>query len=240
MINEEYFINNGLTQNQTKKALLLYNIAKTISNENLVLKGGTSLLFGHNLTRFSSDLDYDGLGKINIMEKVIKTLKDNKVHYSNIYDKKYYDKITNNLKESHRILYGKEDSIKIEIDYNTNYIDKKENKEINNGIYMYNKNTLTELKYNAFTDRTKARDLFDIAYLLAYNKNGFTNGMLKGIYDKYNKVGKDNFKKLFKEDEILRNYNTDKLFNYFEKTIIELNSSLNVNSNNVSKKGKSR
>jgi len=88
-INEKYLKDSlSLDDDKTKRILLMYDIAKIISADNkndLLLKGGTSLLFCYGLPRYSTDLDYDGYNyNIDIMDKIKSVFNTNKLNLDGI------------------------------------------------------------------------------------------------------------------------------------------------------------
>lgn len=135
------------------------------NNEPAVLKGGTSLLLTHNLDRFSEDMDFDlppgtasdfrkhimkaaetigiAVDGINI-KKDTETTKRYMVHYTSAFSEKDYP-------------------LKIECSMR-NEIEKADVENIN-GIKVYSVPRLAELKAEAFVNRDKARDTYDIAFL---------------------------------------------------------------------------
>lgn len=49
---------------------LMESILKNLSDTPLVLKGGSALYLGYGLNRFSEDLDFDSLKKLNLLNKI--------------------------------------------------------------------------------------------------------------------------------------------------------------------------
>jgi len=63
-----------LTNIEKDHYLLMTNIVKILSDTPYVLKGGTALMFGYNLDRFSEDLDFDSTKKLNLETKIYDSL----------------------------------------------------------------------------------------------------------------------------------------------------------------------
>ena len=59
-----------LTKHETSHADLMRAIARSLRDTPLVLKGGTALLFGYGLDRFSEDLDFDSHQKLNLESRI--------------------------------------------------------------------------------------------------------------------------------------------------------------------------
>src|SRR6266542_3681923 len=50
-------------------------IAKSLSDTPLILKGGTALLLVYGLDRYSEDLDFDSIKKINLENRIKQAIK---------------------------------------------------------------------------------------------------------------------------------------------------------------------
>lgn len=59
-----------LTDIEKDHQLFMANIVKSLANTPYVLKGGTALMFGYKLDRFSEDLDFDATKKLNLETKI--------------------------------------------------------------------------------------------------------------------------------------------------------------------------
>jgi predicted nucleotidyltransferase component of viral defense system len=55
----EYANEDGLTAEQKKRLRFMKALARECAGLPMVLKGGTALLFGYGLPRYSEDLDFD-------------------------------------------------------------------------------------------------------------------------------------------------------------------------------------
>jgi len=139
-------------------------ILKTLSTKELVFKGGSALLFGYGLDRFSEDLDFDS--PYNITAKsLINMLKPLK--FSDVNIKK-------DTQTTKRVIVMFDDvSIKLEVslrDSNYSY-DKK---PFLNKMSIYTIDALSNMKLDAFENRTTARDLFDLGFILYEKHNELT------------------------------------------------------------------
>jgi predicted nucleotidyltransferase len=124
--------------------------------DTFVLKGGTALLVGYQLDRFSEDIDLDGTVS-QLPELVDAFCKQNKYSY----------KIAINTPTVQRcfINYGIEGKpLKIEVSFRRREINVSETSVIN-GVRIYTIDSLCIMKSNAYTERDKIRDLYDLAFI---------------------------------------------------------------------------
>ena len=63
-----------LTEIEKDHKLLMRNIVQSLADTPYVLKGGTALMFGYDLDRFSEDLDFDSVKKLNLETKIKENL----------------------------------------------------------------------------------------------------------------------------------------------------------------------
>ena len=63
-----------LTEIEKDHKLLMRNIVQSLADTPYVLKGGTALMFGYALDRFSEDLDFDSVKKLNLETKIKENL----------------------------------------------------------------------------------------------------------------------------------------------------------------------
>jgi len=223
-INRQYFENTlQFNKEKTDRILLMYDIAKSISsdNKNLIIKGGTALLFCYGLPRFSTDLDYDGIDYIlNINNNVTNVFKNNNLELSSINIKKDTDTVKRFMVHYKEAEYN---PIKIEISFrnidNDNILDYKTNI---NGLNTYNINYLANNKINTFLDRMAARDIFDAAYLFREYPDVIDKGLILKCKDKMNSIGIDQLEKIIKSDEILKDFDTDDILINFDKNLNNL------------------
>ena len=132
-------------------------ILEKMADKPLIFKGGSSLLFGYGLDRFSEDLDFDVNYPLNI-KYVINSLKDIATDFNIKKDTETTKRLIVNIDN---------DFIKIEISLRKiRNIDDSKLKSFINNIKLYSIDELLKLKINAFKSRVVARDLYDIAYIL--------------------------------------------------------------------------
>lgn len=131
-----------------------------IETENYILKSGTALYLCFKLDRFSEDVDLDGKAKGELTELV-----------ERFCDKKGYAfRIAKNTDTVERFMinYGNvEKPLKIEASYRRKEISADETAHIN-GILVYKIEPLLIMKINAYTNRDKVRDLYDMTFLYGH------------------------------------------------------------------------
>lgn len=215
-----------LTIKQKIHIALMYKIVKEISNIPLILKGGTGLLLGYGLNRFSEDLDFDSAKKFNLESKLkniklsnykildINHKKDNSTTSDKYFIVYEYNKDNDNLTEN----------LKIDISYRAIYNDIKYN--IINGIKIQDLKSIFTTKIGIGLDgenvnkiRYKFRDLFDINFIVNNYPNIITNDNLIRIYNCINNPEKiiSDFNLDFKKDKHFNIYPT-----LLEDTCLEL------------------
>ena len=150
--------------------LLLYEFSSLTNN--LVFKGGTALYKIYGFPRFSEDIDFTAIGKIDINKIIDKISKKHKFKISkktfgtSIMLKFSFDGF---LTEKNRIRidinrYHKTKNYSL-IPFISSYIDFPPFM-----LYVMNKNEILAEKIHAIYNRNKARDLYDLFYLLRTEK----------------------------------------------------------------------
>ncbi len=158
------------------EALLLKEIFESSFGSSLIFKGGTALRLAFNSPRFSEDLDFDQIKKIN-KEKFEKFIDSVKVKYPEIVRIETMDKyFTLLVLIKIKVEYlNKVFSIKLEISKRPN--DLKKNKDYSDKVIKTEVSPLTVLvpvaslemilrgKADALKNRKAARDVFDYWYI---------------------------------------------------------------------------
>lgn len=168
---------------QEERTTLMRHIAQEITastKDAIVLKGGTSLLPAYGLDRFSVDMDYDGKYPVEI-EKHIERAADK----CGITIKTINLSKNTNTTRRYKVHYEEHNTnrppfpLKLECSFRQALtIDEADVIEMD-GIRVYRINKLAEQKVGAFLSRERARDIFDIHFLLRRHPNAF-NGSLLG------------------------------------------------------------
>jgi len=160
-----------LTEIEKDHKLLMRNIVKSLADTPYVLKGGTALMFGYDLDRFSEDLDFDSVKKLNLETKIKENLPSG---FEIVEITKPKD---TNTVQRYKVTYitpnGKR-RLKIETSYRKKDINKEDYRLID-GMQIYTIDFLLDNKLKAAHDgdtpRTTARDLYDIQFIV----NNFEN-----------------------------------------------------------------
>ena len=175
-------------------------VAKDIQDLPIVLKGGTALLLCYGLDRFSEDLDFDAPKKFSLAGRVervparvapdfsLKTVKDTqtvqrlKVHYR----KEAFERLLK-IETSFREAPNPEDVV------------------VADGIRTYRVGALIDQKVRALAGRTKARDLYDLAFLARAYRTDFSNAALAAIAKIMHDVEtvESRFREAFEDDTTL-------------------------------------
>ena len=132
----------------------------------IVLKGGTSLLLNFNLDRFSEDLDFDANKKLNLISRLKAVLNQitDRYSYKIVKDTDTVQRIRVNYIKNHL-----ERSLKIEISFRNSFDESNtitKTDDDNLKVKTYRIEHLIEQKISALIGRTKARDLYDVNFLL--------------------------------------------------------------------------
>lgn len=95
---------------------LMESILKNLSDTPLVLKGGSALYLGYGLNRFSEDLDFDSLKKLNLLNK-IKSSAPPDIAIDDIQIKKDTDTVSRYIVHYHIQGTNIKDFLKLEVSY---------------------------------------------------------------------------------------------------------------------------
>jgi predicted nucleotidyltransferase component of viral defense system len=158
------------TIGQNEHIKIMQSVMTEIKNLPLILKGGTSLLLCYGLDRFSEDLDLDGIKKLNLVNKLKPVF--------NRLTLKYEIRIPKDTDTTQRINIYYETAIskgklKIETSYRDGFIE--DDIAVINGIKTYKINKLIEQKVSALENRTTARDLYDVTFLVSNYPKHFSD-----------------------------------------------------------------
>lgn len=155
---------------QNEHIQIMQAVMKEIKSLPLALKGGTALLLCYDLDRFSEDLDLDGRKKVNIQSKLKSVLNRTTLKYEIRIPKD--TETVQRLNVYYETLKSK-GKLKIETSYRDGFSDK-DTVEIN-GIKTYKISKLIEQKISALKNRTTARDLYDVNFLISKYAEYFSN-----------------------------------------------------------------
>ena len=121
-----------------------------------VLKGGTALMLCYGLTRFSEDVDLDGVTGYDIFSIVDSFSQLKGYSYRKAKD-------TQTVKRA-MIHYGGYKPLKVEVSYRKSVISSGSYSVVN-GILVYNILSMLDEKLRAYLGRTALRDLYDIVFI---------------------------------------------------------------------------
>jgi predicted nucleotidyltransferase component of viral defense system len=171
-------LNKGQTEKDYLIDLILY-ITSSNTKDELVFKGGTCLNKAYNMDRFSEDIDFTQIKETDhsrLSEKIIHDLKYFNIE-STATQKRAYGTVTTKFSIRGPLYMGEDKTkttIKVDVNTKSTVIIKPESMRINSLypevpsthiLVMHKKEILAE-KIRALLTRAKARDLYDINYLL--------------------------------------------------------------------------
>jgi len=187
MITKEQLLDVGrikkLNKGQAEKDYLIDVILVSIasnSKDELVFKGGTCLNRVYNMDRFSEDLDFTqtkGIDLEKLSERIIKDLSYFSIE-ATAKQKKLYNSITTKFRIKGPLYTGDDKSqttLQMDVNTKSTVIVKPESVRVSSlypqipstlVLAMHKKEILAE-KIRALLTRAKARDLYDIHYLLS-------------------------------------------------------------------------
>ncbi|MCL2008928.1 MAG: nucleotidyl transferase AbiEii/AbiGii toxin family protein [Synergistaceae bacterium] len=137
------------------------------NEKSAILKGGTSLLLTRGLDRFSEDMDFDLTpGTVTDFQKhILKAAESVKLDIDCINVKKNTETTKRYMVHYQSAFTKQPDVLKIECSMR-HEIEEKD-AEIIQGLRVYSIARMAELKTAAFIGRDKARDTYDVAFLVA-------------------------------------------------------------------------
>ncbi|TXH56088.1 MAG: nucleotidyl transferase AbiEii/AbiGii toxin family protein [Bacteroidia bacterium] len=199
---------------------IMQAVVKDFSDLPIVLKGGTALLLCYGLDRFSEDLDFDANKKLNLSSRIQKVLsrktQDHTINIAKNTDTVQRLKIHYIHEKVSRLL-------KVEVSFRDT-IQDNEIVEIK-GIKTYKVSRLIEQKINALLNRTKARDLYDVNFLIKNFSSHFSNKAIEQLNIAVANMNhlEARFKPAFADDDLV---DEDELVNILlsiEKSLENLN-----------------
>lgn len=160
------------------------------NTDKFVLKGGTALMECYDLNRFSEDIDLDGIkGRNKDIDKIIESFAlKNGIPFN-------HNKNTNTTDRYFLHYNGDSHPLKIETSFRNEHIDYSTT-IIKNGIRVYDIDTLAEKKLNAFNQRDKIRDMFDVIFIVKNYWDDLSNKMKSMINDAFSYKGIDYYETL--------------------------------------------
>ena len=160
-----------LTPSEQKHTEFMKSVASELVNTPAVLKGGTALMLGYGLNRFSEDLDFDNTKALNLDKKIRDAADKSGIQIESIKLKKDTD-TTKRYIVSYESELGR-GRLKIETSLRSKDIPQQDTTTIE-GIKTYKVDKLVAQKLDALEGRSKVRDLYDINFLADKFPEAFT------------------------------------------------------------------
>lgn len=167
-----------------------YNLMKSLlqyinkMSDRFVLKGGTALMLGYGLDRFSEDIDLDGFDR-----KIGQFIEK----YCDLNDLECHCIKNTSTVIRYMIKYNeKNNPLKVEVSFKEKNLDENKFEKIDD-INIYNINNLLIMKNNAYNHRDKIRDLYDIVFILNNYKEQINEYVLDVIKDSFTHKGLEQF-----------------------------------------------
>jgi predicted nucleotidyltransferase component of viral defense system len=175
-------------------------IARDFHELPMVLKGGTALLLCYGLDRFSEDLDFDAPKKFNIAGRIEKIL----ARFTQDFDVKTVKdtETVQRLKAHYRNAAG-DRLLKIETSFRKE--PDAQDVIVSDGIKTYRIGTLIDQKIAALIGRTKARDLYDVAFLARTYRADFHPNAIQKLSEVMADIDaiESRFEEAFEDDDLL-------------------------------------
>lgn len=184
---------------------IIFDFASYLNSisDKFVLKGGTSLMLCYGLTRFSEDIDLDGVSnRVDFFKCVDRFVETFRNKYPGISYRKAKD--TDTCKRAF-IHFGQKKPLKVEVSYR-DIVNAQDCVRIN-GIRVYDIDTLMIKKTFAFSHRDKIRDLYDITFIYKHYKSLLCYKTLQMLRDVVSHEGLDKFDFIMKyqRDDLIDN-----------------------------------
>ena len=194
---------------------LMRQIAQAITantGDDFVLKGGTALLLGYGLPRFSSDLDFDRRrASIDLTRSIERGMQTAAITAQSLTTRKDTPTTKRYVLHYTGAAGIPPQRLKIEASFRQADAINEDEVAVVNGIRMYTIERLAPLKIEAFLDRTLGRDVFDTAFLLARYANAIPDEHLVSIDAMLAEFGEDGLLELITDDEILQAHDLDRI-----------------------------
>ena len=201
---------------------VMRQVALQLSDTPYVLKGGAALIFTRGLPRHSTDLDFDSQKKLNIQNRILSGLKAAGVQADRIKMVKDTETVQR-FKIHYRDPQTQRDVLfKVETSFRQS--PDPQEVEVIDGIRTYNVRRMFDDKMNASIDRTEARDLYDLGYLVKNYGDQLSDSQIQRIdhFSKNLDLLATRYKESLENDDVLMRV-TD-----VTDTVIQLRESVEV------------
>lgn len=203
-------IGANFTEHQTQHVEIMRKIARSFNESPMVLKGGTALLLAYGLDRYSEDLDFDSTKPINPITRISQAVRATHFKIENIHLKKDTDSVKRwIIRYSSPVGQG---YLKLEVSYRNKEIAPDTYHTVE-GIQVYQRAELITQKLHAARNRSKVRDLFDLAFLAREYGNDFTPEGILELTDMIKEPDhlESRYAADHQDDSILKNVDLDEL-----------------------------
>jgi predicted nucleotidyltransferase component of viral defense system len=202
---------------------IMREIFLSVTDTPMVLKGGTALLLCYGLDRPSEDLDFDSSRKMGL-ERRIENALQNRYRIDDLKTLKDTDTVQRLRLTYTHLQTTIQGSLKIETSFRQ--VPPSSQVDVINGIRVYKLDNLFQQKARAFYQRTAARDLYDLAFILG--QTGFVpdRGSLARIHQdlidpkRFWEIDQQ-FRQAFQIDPLLSSYDFDKVLLQLSERIEE-------------------
>jgi predicted nucleotidyltransferase component of viral defense system len=185
---------------------VMRTVAKQVQDTPYVLKGGAALILTRQLDRYSSDLDFDAALKLNLTGRIERALKSiDRIALRSIKLVKDTDTV-----QRYKIHYADRNTDQdtlLKVETSLRESPPSEAVEIVSGIRTYRVEYLFDQKLSAAQNRTEARDLYDLAFLVEQFGSQLQDHQIEAMKHFVADPDQlfDQYKLVFKTDEALSN-----------------------------------
>lgn len=207
------FASPQFSPEQQQRVHLMQTITQQVTTDTadtFVLKGGTALLLAYGLPRYSTDLDYDAKRPTNALVKSVERgAQSADVEIASLTTKK--DTATTKRYMLHYAGLAQPDPLKIEVSFRAAGEVDEGDITVVHGFRVYKIERLAFLKIDAFLNREKARDVFDVWFLATRYADAIGDEQLKAIADAVERLGEDGLFELMDDEEILQTHDLEQI-----------------------------
>lgn len=179
-------------QEQERKLALMKHLVCGISSftkNTIAMKGGSSLRIFYGLPRFSEDIDLHGETPINLMNVITRQASSFGLKNIDIIQKKMTETV-NRYMLHFDFKDDVSDTLKIECSFRGKW--NQDDVKIIDDCAVMSLPFIAKGKMEAFLDRRKPRDVFDMCFLTKNHSDCFSRNDLKNIHEYMKQIGMNN------------------------------------------------
>jgi len=182
-------------------------IVHAVQDTPLILKGGTALLFTRGLDRHSEDIDFDSPTKVDLNSRLRNAMLDVGANIRTLRLKKDTDTVQRYMIDFvHEASgYSPNPFLKIETSFRDDHVTGNRFVDIVDGIRTYPLDIIFRQKLDAVANRTVARDIFDLHFMIREHAHSISDENLiraLGFTENYVEL-EGRFRQSFKKDAVL-------------------------------------